>query len=93
MDLSKVEVGEIFTIGDEHNVGQDVEVLGVINIEGTDYAAVGFVEDLDTDSEEDIEIYFLRVAEDGTLTEIESDEEFDKVTKVFDEMMSSEVEE
>lgn len=87
--MSKVEVGDIFTINDEENVGQDVEVLGVINIEGTDYAAVGFVEDLETESEEDIEIYFLRVEEDGGLAEIESDEEFDKVTKVFDEMVTS----
>jgi uncharacterized protein YrzB (UPF0473 family) len=88
--MSKVEVGEIFTISDENDEEQEVEVLGVINIEGNDYVAVGFAEDVRQESDEDIDIFFLKVDEDGDFSAIESDEEFDKVSTAFDEMMDEE---
>ncbi|MGZ4160869.1 MAG: DUF1292 domain-containing protein [Neobacillus sp.] len=90
--MSKIEVGEIFSISDENDEEQEVEVLASINIEGTDYVAVGFVEDIQEESEEDIDIYFLKVDQEGDLTAIESDEEFDKVSVAFDEIMDEEVE-
>jgi uncharacterized protein YrzB (UPF0473 family) len=91
--MSKIEVGEIFTISDEKNEEQEVEVLGVMTIEGADYIAVGFAEDVKQETEEDIDIFFLKVDEDGDFSAIESDEEFDKVSAAFDEMMDEEEEE
>ncbi|WP_066254926.1 DUF1292 domain-containing protein [Neobacillus drentensis] len=88
--MSKVEVGEIFTISDENDEEQEVEVLGVMTIEGNDYVAVGFAEDVRQESDEDIDIFFLKVDEDGDFSAIESDEEFDKVSAAFDEMMDEE---
>ncbi|MEH6954769.1 MULTISPECIES: DUF1292 domain-containing protein [Neobacillus] len=88
--MSKVEVGEIFTISDENDEEQEVEVLGVLTIEGNDYVAVGFAEDVRQESDEDIDIFFLKVDDDGDFSAIESDEEFDKVSAAFDEMMDEE---
>jgi uncharacterized protein YrzB (UPF0473 family) len=90
--MSKIEVGEIFTISDETGEEQEVEVLGVMTIEGNDYVAVGFAEDVSQESDEDIDIFFLKVDDDGDFSAIESDEEFDKVSAAFDEMMDEEEE-
>ncbi|MEH7355379.1 DUF1292 domain-containing protein [Neobacillus drentensis] len=85
--MSKIEVGEIFTISDESDNEQEVEVLGVVTIEGADYVAVGFAEDVRQETDDDIDIFFLKVDEDGDFSAIESDEEFEKVSAAFDEMM------
>jgi uncharacterized protein YrzB (UPF0473 family) len=90
--VANIEVGEVFTISDETDEEQEVEVLASINIEGTNYVAVGFVEDIKEETEEDIDIFFLKVDEDGDLTAIESDDEFDKVSAAFDEIMDEEEE-
>lgn len=81
--MESVEVGEIFT----NEEGEELEVLAVVNLEGTEYVAVGFVEDLQEETEEDIDIFYLKVNQDGDFTAIESDEEFDRVTSAFDEIM------
>jgi len=91
--MEKHEVGEIFTITDENDEELEVEVLASINIEGTEYVAVGFVEDIQEDTEEDIDVFFLKVDNDGDFSAIESDEEFDKVSAAFDEIMDEEEEE
>ena len=88
--MGKIEVGEIFTITDENDQEQEVEVLAAINMEGTEYVAVGFVEDLQEETEEDIDIYFLKVDQDGDFAAIESDEEFDRVSSAFDNIMEEE---
>ncbi|MBT2682523.1 DUF1292 domain-containing protein [Bacillus sp. ISL-37] len=88
--MDKLEVGEVFTISDENDVEQEVEVIGTLTIEGSDYAAVSFVEDLQTETDEDIDIFFLKVDEDGDFAAIESDDEFEKVSSAFDEMMNEE---
>ncbi|MCM3575258.1 MULTISPECIES: DUF1292 domain-containing protein [Mesobacillus] len=88
--MEKLEVGEVFTISDENDEEQEVEVIGTVTIEGTDYAAVSFVEDLQTETDEDIDIFFLKVDEDGDLAAIDSDEEFEKVSSAFDEMLNEE---
>lgn len=91
--MSKIEIGEIFTISDENDDEQEVEVLGVMSIEGTDYVAVAFTEDVKQETDDDIDIFFLKVDEDGDFSAIESDEDFDKVSAAFDEMMDEEEEE
>lgn len=88
--MEKLEVGEVFTISDENDAEQEVEVIGTVTIEGTDYAAVSFVEDLQTETDEDIDIFFLKVDEDGDIAAIDSDEEFEKVSSAFDEMLNEE---
>lgn len=88
--MGKIEVGEVFTISDENEEEQEVEVLASINIEGTDYVAVGFVEDIQQETEDDIDIFFLKVDQDGDLSAIETDEEFDKVSIKFEEIMDEE---
>jgi len=88
--MSKIEVQEIFTITDENGEEQEVEVLGVMTIEGTDYVAVGFADEIRQDSDEDIDIFFMKVDDEGDLAAIESDEEFDKVSEAFDAMMDEE---
>ncbi|MGG3798518.1 DUF1292 domain-containing protein [Metabacillus fastidiosus] len=85
--MENIEVGEIFTITDENEQEENIEVLAALNIEGTQYVAVSFVEDLQEETEEDIDIFFLKVDQDGDFTAIESDEEFDKVSSAFDEVM------
>jgi uncharacterized protein YrzB (UPF0473 family) len=90
--MANIEVGEVFTISDETEQEQEVEVLASINILGTNYVAVGFVEDIQEETEDDIDIFFLKVDEDGDLTAIESDEEFDKVSAAFEEIMEEEEE-
>ena len=88
--MEKIEVGEVFTIGDENDEEQEVEVIGTVSIEGSDYVAVSFVEDLQEETDEDIDIFFLKVDQDGDFSAIESDEEFEKVSAAFDEMMNEE---
>lgn len=85
--MGKIEVGEIFTISDEDDQEQEVEVVAAVTIEGTDYVAVAFAEDLKEDTEDVIDIFFLKVDEAGDFESIESDEEFDKVSAVFDSIM------
>ncbi|KKI90285.1 cyclopropane-fatty-acyl-phospholipid synthase [Bacillus sp. SA1-12] len=88
--MDKIQIGEVFTITDENDQENEVEVLAAINLDGTDYVAVGFVEDLQNESEEDIDVFFLMVDEEGDFSPIESDEEFDKVSAAFDELMDEE---
>ncbi|MEH7276908.1 DUF1292 domain-containing protein, partial [Neobacillus vireti] len=60
--------------------------------EGTNYVAVGFVEDIQEETEDDIDIFFLKVDKDGDFSAIESDEEFDKVSAAFEEIIDEEEE-
>lgn len=85
--MEEIKVGEIFTIGEEEDEEQEVEILAAINIEGTQYVAVGFVEDLKEETDEDIDVFFLRVDDEGDFEAIESDEEFEKVSQAFDEIL------
>ncbi|PWW25850.1 uncharacterized protein DUF1292 [Cytobacillus oceanisediminis] len=88
--MDKIQVGEIFTISDESGQEMEVEVLASAEVEGISYAAVSFVEDLEEDTEEDIDVFFLKLDEDGDFTPIESEEEFNKVSAVFDNMIEEE---
>ena len=90
LHMDKIEVGEIFSISDEDGQDQEVEVLGAINLEGTEYVAIGFVGDIENEEEEDIDIFFMKVDEDGDFAEIENDEEFEKVSSAFDELLAAE---
>jgi len=88
--MDKIEVGEVFTISDENEEEIEVEVIGTLTIEGTDYVAVSFVDDLQEETDEDIDIFFLKVDQEGDFAAIDSDDEFEKVSSAFDEMVSEE---
>ena len=85
--MEKIEVGEIFTIVDENDDEQEVEVLASMELEGNEYVAVSFVEDIKEDSEEDIDVFFLAVDEDGDFVAIETDDEFEKISEAFDDLL------
>ncbi|WP_071394705.1 DUF1292 domain-containing protein [Bacillus tuaregi] len=91
--MEKIEVGEVFTITDENDEELEVEVLASMNIEGTDYVAVAFAEDVREESDEDIDIFFMKVDQDGDFSAIDSENEFDKVSAAFDEIMEDDDEE
>ncbi|MBS4203382.1 DUF1292 domain-containing protein [Lederbergia citrea] len=88
--MEKIEVGEIFTIIDENDQENEVEIIGTVELEGTEYAAVSFVEDIQQENDEEMDVFFLKVDQDGDFAAIDSDEEFDKVLAAFDEMMDEE---
>ena len=87
--MERIEMGEIFTILDENDQEQDIEVLGKMTIEGHDYIAVAFVEEVLIETEEEIDVFFLKIEDDGEWSSIEDDEEFEKVSAVFEEMTSA----
>lgn len=86
--MDTIQVGEVFTITNENNEEQEIEVLGTIMKNDTQYIAVSFVEDLQQNSNEDIDIFFLKADEEGYLSAIESDEEFEEVSEQFGEIMN-----
>ncbi|CAM3997238.1 DUF1292 domain-containing protein [Lederbergia lenta] len=88
--MEKIEVGEIFTISEDEEQEHEVEVLATTAMDGTEYAAVSFVEDLQQENDEEIDVFFLKVDQEGDLAAIESDEEFEKVTAAFEEMLVDE---
>jgi uncharacterized protein YrzB (UPF0473 family) len=87
--MERIETGEIFTILDENDQEQDIEVLGKMTIEGHDYIAVAFVEEVLIEKEEEIDVFFLKIEDDGEWSSIEDDDEFEKVSAVFEEMTSA----
>lgn len=81
--MEDIQVGDIFTLADENDQEQEIEVLGTLKIDGVQYAAVAFVEEIDEASEEDINVFFLKGENEEQLTVIENDEEFEKVAAAF----------
>jgi uncharacterized protein YrzB (UPF0473 family) len=83
--MEKVEVGNIFVLTDENGEDQEIEVLGTLTIDEVEYAAVGFAEETQDDSKDDIDVFFLRVEDGEELSVIETDEEFDRISAAFSE--------
>ena len=85
--MAKVEVGEILILEGENGQEEEMEVLGTLDVEGIEYAVAGLVEEIQRETNDDMEIFFFRVDEEGELHEIESDDEFQKVARVLEESM------
>ena len=85
--MAKVEVGEILILEGENGQEEEMEVLGTLDVEGTEYAVAGLVEEIQRETNDDMEIFFFRIDEEGELHEIESDDEFQKVARVLEENM------
>lgn len=82
--METVNTGEIFTIVDENEQEQDVEVLGKLTVDGEEYFAVAFVEELLIESEEDIDVFFFHIEPNGEWASIEDDEEFERISTLFE---------
>ncbi|MCF6093075.1 DUF1292 domain-containing protein [Microaerobacter geothermalis] len=90
-----IEVGEIITLVSDENEEQDVEVISTLEVDGNEYVAVIFLQeedDIDDEDEEvDVDVYFLRYDEaSGDFIDIETDEEFSKVSSAFSQAMEEE---
>ncbi|SFQ73079.1 Protein of unknown function [Psychrobacillus psychrotolerans] len=81
--MGSIEVGEILTVLDEEDREQEIEVIGLLTIEEKEYAAVAFAEDTQEETDEDMDVFFFQVVEGEDLAEIETDEEFEKVSAAF----------
>ena len=81
--MGSIEVGEILTVLDEEDREQEIEVIGLLTIEDKEYAAVAFAEDAQEETDEDMDVFFFQVVEGEDLAEIETDEEFEKVSAAF----------
>ena len=81
--MGSIEVGEILTVLDEDDREQEIEVIGLLTIEDKEYAAVAFAEDTQEETDEDMDVFFFQVIEGEDLAEIETDEEFEKVSAAF----------
>lgn len=62
-------------------------MFGKMMIEGYDYIVVVFVEEVLIEIEEEIDVFFLKIEDDGEWFLIEDDDEFEKVLVVFEEMI------
>ncbi|PQD96324.1 DUF1292 domain-containing protein [Pradoshia eiseniae] len=82
--MSKIEIGEILLLEGEDGQDQEIEILGTLDVDGAEYAVAGLVEEIKRETDEDMEIFFFRVDDEGELHEIESDEEFQKVASVLE---------
>ncbi|MDG4657519.1 DUF1292 domain-containing protein [Ectobacillus antri] len=88
--MEEIKVGDVFAIGDEGEE-QEVEVLGTMHVEGHAYIAVGLLEDIQSTTEEEMDVFLFKVEENGELSYIEDDTEFEKVSAEFERVTSEEV--
>ncbi|WP_404351791.1 DUF1292 domain-containing protein [Sutcliffiella horikoshii] len=88
--MEKIEVGDIFIVTDENDQEQELEVLGTMDVADSVYVAVGFADEIAKETTGDVDIFFLKVEEDGELSEIETDEEFNEVSAAFEAMVDKE---
>lgn len=84
---NEIEVGEIFTLVDENDEEQEVEVLAKFNVERASYIAVSFIEEIELAEDDEFDVFFLRIDERGELEAIETDEEFEKVAMAFEKTL------
>lgn len=83
--MEKISAGDIITFVDENDQEREIEVFETLNLEGTDYAAAGFVEDIQENTTEKINVFFLKIEDDEQFSVIEDEEEFRKISAAFEE--------
>jgi uncharacterized protein YrzB (UPF0473 family) len=87
--MGGIEVGEILTIMDEEDREQEIEVIGLLTIEDKEYAAVAFADDAKQETIEEVDVFFFEVLDGEELAEVETDEEFEKVSAAFLEALEA----
>lgn len=82
---------DIMTLSLEDGTEIECAIIGIFPVDEKEYIALIQVEDLDSEDGE-VMLYGFEELEDGepNLIAIESDEEYNKVAKVFDELMEEE---
>ena len=83
--MEKIAAGDIITFVDENDQEREIEVFETLSLEGTDYAAAGFVEDIQENTTEKINVFFLKIEDDEQFSVIEDEEEFRKISSAFEE--------
>lgn len=83
--MEKIAAGDIITFVDENDQEREIEVFETLSLEGTDYAAAGFVEDIQENITEKINVFFLKIEDDEQFSVIEDEEEFRKISAAFEE--------
>ncbi|MCM3789052.1 DUF1292 domain-containing protein [Domibacillus indicus] len=83
--MEKIAAGDIITFVDENDQEREIEVFETLSLEGTDYAAAGFVEDIQENTTEKINVFFLKIEDDEQFSVIEDEEEFRKISAAFEE--------
>ncbi|MDI2586947.1 DUF1292 domain-containing protein [Psychrobacillus sp. NEAU-3TGS] len=91
--MGGIEVGEILTVMDEDNREQEIEVIGLLTIEDKEYAAVAFADDAQSETIDEVDVFFFQVIDGEELAEIETDAEFEKISAAFLEAQEAEEEE
>ncbi|WP_046174182.1 DUF1292 domain-containing protein [Domibacillus indicus] len=81
--MEKVETGDILTLVDENDQEQEIEVLGTLKMDGTEYMAVAFTDELEEDTDEEVNVFFLKGEDPEQLSIIDDDDEFEKVSTAF----------
>ena len=83
---------ETITLEFEDAENVECEILGVFDVEDKEYMALMPVEQDENAEDTEVFLYvYKEIGEDGfELEDIESEEEFDKVAKIFDEIMTEE---
>ena len=81
------EEAEFITLEFEDGTEVEAEIMGIFDVDGKEYIAL-----IPDDDSDDVYLYGYKEADDEEfeLIDIEDDDEFDKVVKVFDELTDEE---
>jgi len=82
---------------DEEGQEHEFAFIDVLEVDGARYAVLAPVEDLENDNDEETEAVILKIGKDENgediLSDIENDEEWEKVVAQWQELIESEEEE
>ena len=87
--MEKFECGDILPLTDEDGKEEEFEVIGTEEMDGYNYLAL-----VNTEIEDPEEYVILKVAEDAgetILVTVDNDDEFDKISDIFDDKFFSEI--
>ncbi|MBQ2043095.1 MAG: DUF1292 domain-containing protein [Firmicutes bacterium] len=81
------EEAEFITLEFEDGTEVEAEIMGIFDVDGKEYIAL-----IPDDDSDDVYLYGYKEVDDEEfeLIDIEDDDEFDKVVKVFDELTDEE---
>lgn len=84
---------QLVSITDDNGEEFVMELIGLVEEDGSTYGVFQPFEEIEDDDEDDIDVVIMKVLEDGDEMQLESvadDELADKILKAFTEMVESE---
>ena len=90
--MSDIEVGEVFTLSDENNEEQEVEVFGAMS-KALNILQLPLLKTFKQKPRKTLIFSFLKVEEDSEFSYIENDEEFEKVSAAFEKILDEQEQE